>query len=270
MAIVSNGPCKSNRSTSIEAILATFVSAFGTMPVPGEKLLATLGKSELIDLFQYYVFAWILDPAICLLERRQKDGNPNTDGDHAVFQILNAVPEFLGRCISGSLGFHDSYIQFTIGMQYILKANRLTHLENSSEEADQHHHDLACDLMYFYVRNGLSHSLFTRKVVMVARRLSGGWQEYTMDPKNAISNYAICMDLGKLTRSDIEVTFPRIDTSANKRRFLEKRNLRLWLDAEYFFRLVLVALDIYVSALNDAAETDVEYNSFRTYMTAGN
>lgn len=261
---------KLHHYTSITAVLESFVSKYGTVLVPGEKLLANLSKQDLIGLLVFYLNTWVFDPADLLLERRLQDGNPNPDGDYAVLQLLNAFPEFLGRCLSGSLEFQDSYQQFTFGMQNILKANRLVFVDNSKKEASQDHHAVASDLMYFFVRNGLSHSLFTRKVVMLARRPRGGWQEYAIDPQNALSNYAICIELAKLNSSNIAETYPKIAKSKDRRGILESRNVRLWLDADFYCRLVLVAFDIYISALSDASESDELYGNFRRFMTAGN
>ena len=231
------------------------------IPVPGTELLREWKKEDLIGLFDLYVYLWTIEPAEILLNRTSDVSTPNPNGDYAVLNILNPLPEFLGRCLSGSTEIDDGYERYRQGMMYIVGRDSRPESDSRSAEYVQKEHTFYADIFYYYLRNGLGHSLYTRDVVELERVDYAAYPE--IDGKQSVFYIK-----GDKPLEVLVCGYPADKAEPkDRKRYIEKNNVVVRLDSQYYFSLNKLAMESYILELDRALETQELFRNFRHFMT---
>lgn len=233
----------------------------GFVPVPGTNALQEWTKCDLIGLFDFYVYLWTIEPAEILLNRTSDDSTPNPNGDYAVLNILNPLPEFLGRCLSGSCEIDDGYERYKQGMMYIAGRDSRPDSDSRSAEYVQKEHAFYTDIFYYYLRNGLGHSLYTRNVVELERvdyaeypKIDGKQSEFYIKGDKPLEVLVNGYPADKAEPKD-------------RKRYIEKNNVIVRLDSRNYFYLNKRTIESYIAELDRASETHEFFRNFRLFMT---
>ena len=260
-------PITSDMNTPNPRRLHTFglINSFGTkhgfIPVPGTGLLKEWNKSDLIGLFDLYIYLWTIEPAEILLSRTSDGSTPNPNSDYAILNILNPLPEFLGRCLNGSRETDDGYERYKQGMNYILSQDSPEANDARSAEDVEKQKVFYTDIFYYYLRNGLGHTLYTRNVVELERF------DYAAYPK-IDGKQSVFYIKGDLPLAVLVNGYPAAKAEPkDRKRYIEKNHVVVRLDARNYLYLNKLTIESFVAELDKVTEKQEMFRNFRLFIT---